>query len=255
MSFNFLIVDDERLSRLYIQKLILEFLPDAVIYETKSTAAAKDILRNGNIDVLFLDIRMPEETGFELLSHFKDRTFDTVFITAYEQYAIEAIRNGAVDYILKPINKREFKSMLERLLALKDKRAESRARLIPEDDKEAYLTRKIAINNQSGIKFVAISDILYLKALNTYTSIHHASGLKTLVSKAISRFDESLDRRWFFRIHKSYIINLKYFSSYISTDGHFVEMENGDRIPVSRHRLKEFMDVIRNNSENIKSSP
>ncbi len=254
MSYNFLIVDDEKLSRLYIQKLILEFLPDAIIYETKSAAAAKDILLNGNIDVLFLDIQMPEETGFGLLSHFREKKFDTVFITAYEQYAIEAIRHGAADYILKPINKREFKAMLERLIHLKAERANSLNKRIAEDSSNApYLSKKIAINNQNGIKFIAISDILYLRALNTYTAIHHASGGKTMVSKAISRFEESLDNRWFFRIHKSFIINLNYFSSYVSAEGHFVLMENGDRIPVSRHRLKAFMDVIKNNIAIIKT--
>lgn len=247
MSCNFLIVDDERLSRSYIRKLILEYEEDAVVIEARSANEAARILKEKNIDILFLDIQMPEMNGFELLDTLPARNFDLVFITAYSQYAINAIRQGAFDYILKPINKREFGEMLYRLLnARKDRNR------LPTDDEqpvqtgELYQDQKIAVYHQKGVQYVPVSDIVYLKALNTYTIIYHHSGDKTIVSKSMSRFEQGLDTRWFFRTHKSYIINMNHFSAYNSENGNNAVMKNGAVVPVSRHRLKAFREMIKN---------
>jgi two-component system LytT family response regulator len=247
MSYNFLIVDDERLSRSYIRKLILEYEESAVVHEARSAGEAQSLLRDHPIDILFLDIQMPEMNGFELLDTLENRNFDLVFITAYSQYAITAIRQGAFDYILKPINKREFGEMLIRLINVRKNRTP-----IPSAEQEQlsagkdYKDQKIAIYHQKGVQYVPISEIVYLKALNTYTLIYNVSGEKIIVSKSMSRFEQGLDTRWFFRTHKSYIINMNHFSAYRSENGNNVVMNNGAVIPVSRHRLKAFREIIKN---------
>lgn len=247
MSYNFLITDDERLSRSYIRKLILEYEGEAVIYEARSAAESIAILQKSEIDVFFLDIQMPEMNGFELLDSLPHRNFDLVFITAYGEYAINAIRQGAFDYIMKPINKREFREMLTRLMRIRKEKSTA----VPEADttpEEEYASRKLAVYHQKGVRFVPVSDIVYLKALNTYTVIYHGQGEKTIVSKAMSRFEQGLDTRWFFRCHKSYIINMNYFSAYDSDKGNTAVMKTGVRVPVSRHRLKAFREIIKNYS-------
>ncbi len=250
MNYTFLIVDDEKLSRLYIRNLLSEFLPDAVIYDAKDTATARKILLENIIDILFLDIQMPEANGFDLLSEFGERSFEVVMVTAYNQYGIEAVKAGACDYLLKPINKREFRAMLEKVIKIRtDKKSYVPIKEDEKNEERVYHSKKIAVHHQSGIIFIALPDIEYLKAWNTYTGIHHLSGTVTMASKAISKFEQMMDARWFFRVHKSYIVNLKHCAAYSTSSGYTLSMKSGAQIPVSRHRHKAFLAVLEANSD------
>ncbi len=252
MSLNILIADDEKISRLYIRNLISEFLPGASIYEADSAARAKEILLENIVGILFLDINMPKMNGIELMKSFDKKGFELVYITAYEKYAIDAIKQDAVDYILKPINKREFRNMLQRVIRIhEEKKTHIKKATATDLSEEAYAKQKIAVYHENGIKFIPISEIEYLKALNTYTLIHHISGAKTIVSKAINRFENNLDPRWFFRIHKSYIINIRAVRAYSPTENNMVITTNGAEIPVSRRRLKTFLEIMKNNKDII----
>ena len=250
MSFSFLIVDDERLSRNYIRDLVLEFEPTANILEAKSAKIARPILESGSVDILFLDVRMSEMNGFELLNSISHRNFELVFITAFSEYAIKAIREGACDYLLKPIKKIDFKETLDR--AIKKRKVALEKNGVNEFSAGNYLSHKLTLNHQQGLKLVTLKDIIYLKADNTYTIIFLSNGEKITTSKPIYKFEQMLHAPWFFRIHKSYIINTAHFKEYISKDGGIALMHNGDKLFISRYRLNEFLELIKNISGELK---
>lgn len=249
MAYTILVVDDERLSRNYIRDLILELEPDATIYEARSAEEAKPILENEAIDILFSDIKMPGGDGFELLRSLSHRNFDLIFVTAYNQYAIPAIKEGAVDYILKPIKKTEFRETFEKVVK---RRTKELKRNIVNPVHTDYLSNKLAIGHQQGIKFIVLKDIVYMEANNTYTTIILTSGEKITASKPINRFESKLSPQWFFRIHKSRLINLYHFKEYLSNDGDIALMDNGDKLYISRYRLSQFLNLVEDISGRLK---
>jgi two-component system, LytTR family, response regulator len=253
-SFNVLIVDDEKLSRDYVRDLVEEFAPSFSIREASSAKKAKPILQEGRIDILFLDINMRDTDGFGLLQSLDSRDFELVFVTAYAEHTIQAIREGASDYIMKPIGKAEFGRMLQRIVAKRSETLNQRIllkqslRLKDED----YLNQTLSIHQHSGVKFVQLRDIIYLTASNSYTDIYLVDREPFTATKPIRRFEELLDQRWFFRIHKSFLINMLHFREYLSENGDQILMDNGAVLPISRHRLSEFLTRAAKNSNALK---
>lgn len=248
MNTSILIVDDEHMSRSFVHDLILEQAPGAEVHEAESAEEALYLLGNKPFDIVFSDIKMPRKDGFGMLHDLPHRDFDLVFVTAYSQYAIQAIKEGATDYILKPIKKAEFRTMFEKVLR---KRAERQV-LQPDHADPSYLDNKVAIGHKDGIKFIALKDIVYLQASNTYTIIVLTGGEKVIASKPISKFETRLSQRWFFRVHKSHIINIYHFREYLSKDGDRALMSNGEKIYISRYRLHPFLACVENSSGKIK---
>jgi two-component system LytT family response regulator len=246
-NYIFLVVDDEHLSRSYIKDLLNEFVPGATILEARSAGAARSILEEGCVDVLLLDIRMPGMDGFALLETLPDRDFELVFVTAHSHYAIDAIKQDASDYLLKPIKKTLFRDMLFRVLERRRKSKQSHNG--NNDETMQYLHGKLVINHQQGMNFIRFPEILYFKANNTYTTIYLTTGQKITTSRPISKYESSLNPEWFFRIHKSYIINIAHITEYISTNGNIAAMDNGDKLYISRYRLPAFLEAMRQYSE------
>lgn len=245
MAYRFLVVDDERLSRRYLKDLITEFLPDAMITEADSVQRALPFLKSEPVDILLLDIQMPERDGFSLLHEFDTKPFQLVFITAFNHYAIRAIREGAADYLLKPVKKSEFKAMLDRIIERLETRGEQAG-------SQAYLDRQLMLNHQQGIRLITYRDIIYLKAYNSYTTFHLAGAQKFTISKPISNYARILEAPWFFRIHKSYIVNMAHFREYVSTGANLAVMDNGDKLHISRYRLSEFLELVRQKGHSAK---
>ena len=248
MPYEFLIIDDERLSRNYIHDLIAEFVPDAVISEKNSARVGLEVLQKGTTDILLLDVRMPEMDGFDLLNALPERNFELIFITAYSEYAIQAIKEGAVDYLLKPIRKTEFRDMLQKVMA----RRKTKQEKLSADEEDTYLTRKLAINHQQGRQMIALKDIVYLQAFNSYTTLFLGNGQKVVTSKPISKYEATLPVPWFFRIHKSYIINMAHLREYSSLQGGQVLMNNGVKLGISRYRLSDFLTLLKNTDHTLK---
>lgn len=254
VPLSVLIVDDEKLSRQYVRDLVEEFEPHFSIQEASSAKKAKPLLEEGATDILFLDINMRDTDGFGLLESLPKRNFELVFVTAYGEHTLKAIREGAADYIMKPISKSEFEKMLRRVAA---KRRETllQQSLIHQSLKlqdEAYLDQKLSIHQHSGVKFVTLRDIIYLSAANSYTELYLAGREPIVATKPIRRFESLLDARWFFRVHKSYLINLLHFREYVSENGDQILMDNGELLPISRHRLPEFLATVSKNTNALK---
>ncbi len=243
-----LIVDDELHSRVFIHDLLNEFLPDAIAWEAADAEEAFAFLNKEQIDLLFLDIHMPETNGFSLLSQIADRKFEVVFITAYSQYTLPALRERAVDYLLKPIKKSEFKAMTDRVLkVIAEKQTSSST---PEF---SYLQQQLHISHQQGVKFIILSDILYLKADNTYTIFFLKNGQKYASTKPISHYEALLNPDYFFRIHKSYIVNIGAVKEYHSGGTGTVWMQDRSSLPVSRYRQTDFLALLKNYPTIIKT--
>lgn len=218
--------------------------------KVKNARQARDWLANHTADVIFLDITMPGENGFEFLSSLDLQNFKVVFVTAYNEYAIQAIKASALDYILKPVNIEELKTAVEKVKRSlsSPKSAEQNQQLL----EHLLLTvnkkippKKIALPQLSGISFIEVDDMVSLQADGNYTIIHLNSMQKLVITKTLKDFEELLDQTQFARIHKSYIVNLKYIKEYCTTDGGIVKMTDGNQWSISRRQLEAFLEKMK----------
>jgi two-component system LytT family response regulator len=218
-----------------------------------SAAEARELIAKENPDVIFLDINMPGESGLSLMQSFENTDFQVVFVTAYDQYSLSAIKAGAFDYILKPIDIEELQQTAAKLQKVFTER-EGRIREL-EQYKQSLntlkdsLTRrkqpeKINIPHSKGIKIVNINDIVRLSADNNYTDIYLQGSPKLVVSRTLKDFEEVLDPEIFFRIHKSHIINIEHLKEYINEYNGYVLMSDGVKIEISRRRSAAFMQFL-----------
>jgi two-component system LytT family response regulator len=197
-------------------------------------------------DILFLDIEMPAINGFNLLQRLDYRNFELVFVTAYDHYAIKAIRFSALDYLVKPVDVDELKATVERAIQRKNIKAPNqRLELLLDhlaQPKKSF--NKIAIPSHEGIQFIKVNDIIYLEANVNYTHIYAAGNNKYVVSRTIKDFEEILPPETFIRIHNSYIINKEYLEKYVRGEGGQVVLSNGVVLDVAKRKKAEFLKAI-----------
>ncbi|MEP6794626.1 MAG: LytTR family DNA-binding domain-containing protein, partial [Saprospiraceae bacterium] len=195
--------------------------------------------------LVFLDIQMPEMDGFEMLINIPEKKFHLIFTTAYDHYAIKAIKYAAFDYLLKPIDIDELKITIERLATqpvtnLDNKKLET----LEQNLLTKPFLNKIAIPAQEGLLFFDISQIIHLEAQSNYTMIYFDDHSKLMASRTLKEFEEILPQDIFFRPHNSHIINLNFIKRYMRGDGGQVELKDGTYILVSRRKKDEFLKVI-----------
>lgn len=251
MTLNAILVDDEEFARSSLFFLLQENCENVNIAGiAKSVAEARILLSQQSIDLIFLDIAMPGENGFELIGQAKESNAHVIFTTAYDQYALKAIKANALDYLLKPIDIDELKEAVEKAdqyISLKKNginRNESLQNLAQQlqDKKEI---RKISLPNGQGYSLTSVSDIVHIAADSNYSVFYLYNGEKITVSKVLKEYEEILPEHQFIRVHKSSIINLDYVLDYNSRNGLEVSLKNGDRIAVSRRRASDFLDKIK----------
>jgi two-component system, LytTR family, response regulator len=251
---NALLVDDE-FNNLNNLSFLLENDCDGIKVAGKvsNAAAARDWLKENTADVLFLDIEMPGENGFQLLSSLSNQSFKVVFVTAYNEYALQAIKASALDYILKPVKIDELQDVVEKIKKVhtntdaKDQNKQLLQHFLETVHKKE-LPKKIALPQLGGISFIEVNDIVSLQADSNYTIIHLNSMQKMVISKTLKDFEELLDGSQFARIHKSYIVNLRYIKEYSTTDGGIVKMTDGNQWSISRRQLDVFLEKMKTSS-------
>ncbi|MFN4233295.1 MAG: LytR/AlgR family response regulator transcription factor [Bacteroidia bacterium] len=236
-----IIIDDEEGARITLSSLIKEYAPDVeIVSECSNVPEAVLAINKNNPDVVFLDIEMPEYSGFELLDFFKEINFEIIFVTAYSQYAIKAFEVSAVDYILKPVEIDSLKSAIEKA---RQKRSQANIMQRLELMKTTYKgedVRKIALPMSDGLLFVDVNEIIFFEADRAYTHVFLKNGSKITVSKPMRTFEEILENRpFFFRPHRSHLINLNYIKRYNKGDS-VITMDNNINIPISRERKQDF---------------
>lgn len=239
VSLNAIIVDDEALSRNLLQVMLKDHCPGVrVLGEAENIDDTRKLILQTAPDVVFLDVEMPHSNGFDLFTNREEAyRFQTVFVTAYSQYALKALKIGATEYLLKPVDIDELKDTVQKLREWKLKYL-SAASQLQMDEPE----KKLKLPHNHGFKVVNVRDIIRLKADNNYTEIFLKNEPVVLVSKPIKDFEFRLDPQWFFRVHKSQIINLRYFKEYVSKDGAAcARMADGALVPISRLRINDFL--------------
>ena len=241
------LIDDESNSLEMMEWLLKTYCPQVKI-EAMCNGAAKGIeaIQKFKPDLVFLDIEMPHMNGFDMLEQFDKLTFDVVFCTAYDQFAIRAFKYSALNYLLKPVDPEDLKETIRRIEEKKSAPSKEQIELLFENIKQSIkpTAQRIALTTGDGLIFVPTRDILYCQAESNYTCVVLAGGKKVVVSKVLKDIDEALSGPDFFRVHNSYLINLNRISKFVRGDGGYVVMEDGATIGISRSRRQEFMELF-----------
>jgi two-component system, LytTR family, response regulator len=249
-----LIVDDEEAARDTLKFMLENYCQDIIVSGSAYSAEnARAILAKEQVDVIFLDINMSTESGFQFLESIDSSKYMFVFVTAYDQYALRALRASAVDYLQKPIDTFDLQQATEKLQKMKLVRSQlfqsSNPYNLPLQSLVINTTSKrgvkrLCLPGMQGFTIVEVNDILSLDADNNYTIFHLRDQRKIVVSKSIKEFEEVLDPSIFVRIHKSSIINLKYLKEFSKVDGYYAVMADDSAIAVSRRRLSDFLKSV-----------
>ncbi len=241
------ILDDERHCveslTLHLKGLFPEF---PVVFKSTQPREAVEVLKQIEVDLLFLDVEMPVMSGFDVLEQFSELPFDVIFTTAYSQYAVKAFKAQAINYLLKPIDDDELKEAMEQLLRKRKGPEQSNevARLLGELRKDGILKNKIAIPNSEGLEFIEIDNILYCQAQSNYTQIFTFDGRTHLISRTLKDVEKLLERFAFIRVHQSYLINPNYMEKYCRNDGGYITMANTHHIPISHSKRAGVMEMF-----------
>lgn len=236
-----ILIDDEPKAIKSLEWEIANFCDDVEIMATfTKPKEAITYLQHHDPDCVFLDVEMPQMDGFQFLDHFKKRNFCVVFVTAYNQYAIKAIKENAMDYLLKPIDSDDLILTIEKLKA--DKR-NGRTYDALEERLRSHTDKRIAIPVEGKLVFINTEDIVYCESDGNYCKIHLIDKKPLFISKKLKEISAILPEDDFFRVHNSYVINLKRVSEYLKTEG-YVILDNQKEIPVSRNKKSAFLDKI-----------
>ncbi len=237
-----LIVDDEQASIDLLKWLVMEYCPDiSSVQSARSVKDAVPLIRSFQPDIVFLDIQMPHQSGFDLLTNIDNWNFEVIFTTAYNEFAIQAIRFSALDYLLKPIDESELKKAVERY---KVKRIYAPAgqilfrnfiQNISQGSREKF---KLALADASEIKYVQIDEIIRLQAESNYTHIFLTGNKVFISAKTLKEYDEMLEGQRFLRVHKSHLVNPAHIQAY-DRQG-ILLMSDNSKVEVAR-RKKEFL--------------
>lgn len=236
-----IITDDEERARRSLETLLQLHCPEVkIVDQCANVPKAVLSIKQHQPDVVFLDIEMPEFSGFELMNFFDTVNFEVVFVTAYSEYALQAFEYSAVDYVLKPVQVDKLKAAVEKVKTrMSSHNMKQRLEVLQQNFQNDEFS-KIALPVSDGLLFVEVSNIAMLQADGAYTYVWMNNGSKLLVSKKLKFFEDLLARRKnFFRIHRSHLINLNYIKKYNRMES-YIEMDNGSSMPVSKERKKDF---------------
>jgi two-component system, LytTR family, response regulator len=239
-----LIIDDEKHCIITLQHVLQQIADIEIVATSQDSKAAKALIEKHEPHIVFIDIEMPHLNGFDVLQQFDNLPFKVVFTTAYDQYAIKALRINALDYLLKPIDKIDIENVIEKFKNQEINNNKEQLKNLHLFN-SGVMQDTIALSTTKGLLFVKIEDIMYLEADSCYTHIMMNDKSKHLASKTMATFEEVLqDNPLFFRAHKSNIVNLKYIKQYIRGEGGELIMQDGTSIALSRNRKQEFMNLF-----------
>ena len=238
-----IIIDDEKNSRDLLEKMISRYLPDKlkVVSKIGSITESINAINNNTPDLVFLDVHLDDKSGLELLYHYKDsKAFDVIFVTGYKDYAIDALRYDAVDYILKPVNRTDLVAAVDRY---EKKKLNSNS--IDNDNMSLIEPKRDAIpfKSKNGFKVEQLSSIVYCEAKGNYTEVNLNNKSKIKVSKTLKKVEEMINHLDFFRIHKSFYLNMNFITSYNKSEN-LVELNTGMFLPVSVRKNESFIKKL-----------
>jgi two-component system, LytTR family, response regulator len=241
-----ILVDDELGSLENLHQKLREFIMSIkVVAMTQRPEDAASLIREHKPDVVFLDIEMPRVSGFKILEDLREMDFKVIFVTAYNQYAIDAIRMSAFDYLVKPVIIKELRASIDRLVHASMSKYRERLDMLRKNLwDERSQDQRIAIASADSIQLTPIKNIIRIESNSNYSRIVLVEGKSVVVPKLLKDFESMLRSYGFYRVHNSHLINLAYVTKYVRGDGGQVMMQNGDMVDVSRRKKDEFISLI-----------
>jgi two-component system, LytTR family, response regulator len=239
-----IIVEDEKHSQEALKNMLIEFCADVdVVAMASNVTNAVQLIRKFNPDIVFMDIELNPGTGFDVLTQTRDLRYAVIFTTAFEQYAIQAIKFSSVDYLLKPVDLEELQNALDkaRKRIADEKKQEQVTVLLNNLALEHNPNRKICLASLEGLEFYNVSDIIYCEANGAYTNFILKENIKVMVSKNLKEYENLLSGQNFLRVHSRHLINLHEVKKYIRSDGGSIIMNNGDVVYLSPRKKDEFL--------------
>ncbi len=239
------IVDDEADARQLLRSMITTLCPDVEICgEADSVESAYVLIRQTQPHAVLLDISLEEENSFELLDKFKQPTFQVIFTTAHDEFALKAFRYHALDYLLKPINPVELVQTIDRIKEGYSGNYPNRVRNLLESTRSGQLN-KIALSSQEGMVFLRLDQIIRIESEGSYSTFYLLNQERHVVSRPMREFEDLLPKDLFFKLHQSHLINLAFVKKILREEGGYALMEEGCKVPIARRRKDEFLETMR----------
>ena len=232
MSVHTIIIDDEPNAVLGLKRLLAEYCPEIkVVGEAGNARAAGELIRESKPDLVFLDVNLQGSTGFDVIEAFPQRNFRVIFVTAFDEHIIRALRERASDYLHKPVNIDELQKAVKRI----------QAELLAD---RAVRNDRLTIATAEGFVYVNKSEIIRIEGSGSYSELHLAGDKRIIASKNIGYFDRLLSQQGFFRVHNSHMVNLSRVNRFLRRDGYFVEMDDSALVEISRRKKEEFLSIM-----------
>lgn len=241
-----IVVEDELNNLNLLSHFLKKYCPEVdLVASCQTKDEGVELVNQLNPDLLFLDIVLEENTAFELLEEIEHKDVNVIFVTAFDEYALKAFRYHAVDYLLKPLQIDELVDAVKRV-----KEQDPKSNFLNGDPKALSESLKsmgnkyVIVSNIDKVSFVKNEEILYCKSSGRYTEFFLTGGRKLLASKSLGEYESLLNPRFFFRIHKSYIVNLDKISNINKKAGNYCELKDGSYLPISRRRMESLIQYI-----------
>ena len=241
-----ILIDDEHQSRKTLQSFLQDYCPHVdIIGEADSVLSGYKLLQQESPDAIFLDIQMTDGTGFDLLNKIPNPSFQVIFTTAFDDFAIKAFQYNAVDYLLKPIDVDELMRSVRKIKPLDYGSADQKQLTNLLETNKTGKFDKIALSTNNGLHFLELDGIIRLQSEANYTTFYLLEGKQIVVSKTLKNFEKLLVGENFFRPHQSHIINLKHVEKILKEDGGSLLMKGDCKIPISRSKKELFMNLVK----------
>ena len=237
------IIDDELNSVDVLKRLIEKYCPEVtVIGEAENAEEGRQIIKMLSPDIIFLDIEMPLESGFDMLDKFYEDDLNVIFITAYDHYALKAIKYAALDYLLKPVDIDELILAVNKVAEkIKRKSSSGGIELLKQYLQKEIANNKIALPTAEGLRFVNIQEIIRCEACGNYTKIFLIANQHYLITRTLKEYEEILAPNNFLRIHHAHLININHVEQYVKGKGGYVIMKDGSIVDISIRKKQEFL--------------
>ena len=241
-----IIIDDEAHVRETLTQLVKQICPQVkLVGEAFSVESGVKTIRELHPQLVLLDIRMGDGSAFDLLKRFETIDFKVIFITAYEKYAVQAFRFAAVDFLLKPVNPEELADAVKRAESIIQHQLNTQLQALEENMKnDIRQKKKIVLKTMENIYLVSLQDIMYLESDRSYTTFHTLNHDRIVISKPLKDFDELLCDDGFYRVHKSYLINMMHIQRFEKQEGGNIVLTNDHKIPVASRKREELLELF-----------
>jgi two-component system, LytTR family, response regulator len=239
-----IIIEDEEASRETLLNYLTKYCPKVeVVAQAENINIGKQKIIELQPDLVFLDVEMPYGNGFDLLEQLEDINFELIFVTAFSNYAMKALNMSASYYLLKPIDIEELIAAVDKVSSSLDSKEHLRSGQILKSNLhvEEHRLKRIVLPEMEGFEIAQLKDIVYCKANDNLTDFVFTDGRRKTICKTLKHFDEVLGESGFFRIHKSYLLNMEHVKGYKRGKGGYAELSNGDELEIAVRRKQDFL--------------